>query len=371
MWIDANFDGGNIDVISGEHASDIQLKIRSDAKSDHAQWFYFRVLGAKGQTCKFKIVNAGQASYPEAWENGSIVFSKDQSFWQRRPTSFSENTLSFEIQCETDALYIALSPPYLTCQHNQLVARSLQSSNCKLKYVVRSVQGRPVEVLQIGNPKGPKIWIIARQHPGEPMAEWYVEGFLDALIDATDGASRLLTAQYCIMVVPNVNPDGSNAGNLRTNAAGVDLNRAWESPCETRSPEIAGLLSLMNETGVGLFLDIHGDEELAFVFAAGCEGIPAFSREMAAADQRFREIYRAINCDFSIENGYAPDAPGTGDLSIACNQVAQRFGCLSLTIELPFKDNAKRPDPVEGWSATRSKSLGASLVPTLAQYFDI
>ena len=34
----------------------------------------------------------------------------------------------------------------------------------------------------------------------------------------------------------------------------------------------------MMETGVDLFLDIHGDEGLPFVFVAGTEGVPNYNR---------------------------------------------------------------------------------------------
>ena len=35
-----------------------------------------------------------------------------------------------------------------------------------------------------------KIWVIARQHPGETMAEWFVEGMMDALLDDVAIRSR-------------------------------------------------------------------------------------------------------------------------------------------------------------------------------------
>ena len=35
-----------------------------------------------------------------------------------------------------------------------------------------------------------------------------------------------------------MNPDGSVLGNLRTNAAGANLNREWENPTLERSPEV-------------------------------------------------------------------------------------------------------------------------------------
>ena len=36
------------------------------------------------------------------------------------------------------------------------------------------------------------IWLTARQHPGETMAEWFMEGFIERLLDEDDGAARAL-----------------------------------------------------------------------------------------------------------------------------------------------------------------------------------
>jgi murein tripeptide amidase MpaA len=41
------------------------------------------------------------------------------------------------------------------------------------------------------------------------------------------------------------------------------------------------------------------------------------------------------------------------------------FGCLALTLEMPFKDNADLPDEVVGWSGARSARLGAAAVEPL------
>jgi murein tripeptide amidase MpaA len=75
-----------------------------------------------------------------------------------------------------------------------------------------------------------KVWLIARQHPGETMAEWFVEGFLERLLDADDSVSRALLQQCVFYVVPHMNPDGAVHGNLRTNAVGSNLNREWATP---------------------------------------------------------------------------------------------------------------------------------------------
>jgi murein tripeptide amidase MpaA len=38
---------------------------------------------------------------------------------------------------------------------------------------------------------------------------------------------------------------------------------------------------------------------------------------------------------------------------------------LAFTIEMPFKDNSKLPDPVVGWNGERSRKLGASVLQPL------
>ena len=43
-------------------------------------------------------------------------------------------------------------------------------------------------------------------------------------------------------------------------------------------------------------------------------------------------------------------------------QIGDRFKTLSLTLEMPFKDTAENPEPVQGWSPGRTKSLGASVL---------
>ncbi|MFP3608209.1 M14 family zinc carboxypeptidase, partial [Paraburkholderia sp. SIMBA_053] len=59
-----------------------------------------------------------------------------------------------------------------------------------------TVEGRPVSLLTLGTPQSgdmlkmpkKKIWLIARQHPGETMAEWFIEGLVKRLVGWGDWA---------------------------------------------------------------------------------------------------------------------------------------------------------------------------------------
>jgi murein tripeptide amidase MpaA len=227
-----------------------------------------------------------------------------------------------------------------------------------------TVDGRDLNMLVIGepSPEKKKVWVIARQHPGETMAEWFVEGMLDALLDPAHPFGRQLLKESVFYVVPNMNPDGSVRGNLRTNAAGANLNREWMNPSMERSPEVFLVLKKMHETGVDLCLDVHGDEGLPYVFVAGSESLPTWTEAQAAQQQRFIEDFKIASPDFQDVHGYGKTPFTDETLTMGSSHITHAFGCLSLTLELPFKDNANDPDPQVGWDGARSARLGASVL---------
>jgi len=49
-----------------------------------------------------------------------------------------------------------------------------------------------------------KVWVIARQHPGESMAEWFMEGFVRRLLDSHDPVSRKALQTAVFYVVSNI-----------------------------------------------------------------------------------------------------------------------------------------------------------------------
>jgi murein tripeptide amidase MpaA len=57
-----------------------------------------------------------------------------------------------------------------------------------------SLEGRPIDCLELG--EGPhQVWLYARQHPGESMAEWWMEGALAELTDRASPLARSLRAK--------------------------------------------------------------------------------------------------------------------------------------------------------------------------------
>lgn len=372
MRISSVFDGGNIIVKSASNPLDIRLDIARDNGSHFYQWFYFRLTGARDQVVKMTIENAAGAAYPDGWKNYEAVASTDREVWERVPTTYEDGKLVIEHKPDRDAVWFAYFAPYSMTRHDELIAACQQSGQARLDVIGTTLDGRDMDRLIIGEPgKHKKVcWVIARQHPGETMAQWAMEGFLSRLLDETDPVSRDLLSKAVFHVVPNMNPDGSFRGHLRTNAKGVNLNREWDKASEANSPEVFAVQQEMRKTGVDFFLDMHGDENLAYNFIAGAEGVPSFTDADGAALNAYKDALKSINPDFQTEHGYPVEAPGTADLSIATHWMAQTYRCLAMTLEMPFKDNDAMPEPTEAWSPDRSVKMGASQLDALRAVFD-
>ena len=287
-----------------------------------------------------------------------------------------------------------------------------------LEMLGETLDGHDLDLLRVGDPSRtspsgarlPCIWLVARQHPGEAMAEYFAEGFLRRLLDPADAVGRAARARATFFVVPCANPDGAWRGHLRVNAAGANLNREWANPSPDTAPEVCMLLQCvaalsraggprcrrgwpewlqrgaaarhqaapgtkqcpnprpitpppptrryMREVGVDAMFDIHGDEAIPAVFAAGSEGVVGWTEGREGLQERFLGALADACPEFSRDVGYGRTPPGKANPAICKNAVAAEFGCLSLTLEMPFKDAAVAPDKAVGWSPERALHFG-------------
>jgi len=351
IQINSLFDGGNIVVESLDHTGNIDLSIKPDVHSEFLQWFHFRLSGAKGVRCNLSIVNAGSTTYPKGWENYDVATSEDLKHWYRTPACFDQASLSWSITPTTDSVYFAYFAPYSLDRHQAFLAECTMEPGVSLEVLGQTLDGRDLDYLCLQalneNRKAQEklqLWCIGRQHPGETMASWWMEGWLNRLLDESDATACALREIADIHVVPNMNPDGSFRGHLRTNACGANLNREWAKPSMERSPEVFLVRQRMRETGVSLCIDVHGDEALPYNFIAGTEGVSNWNQQRDQQLNAFKETLAAINPDFQTVYGYPKNSPNSANLSFCSNSVAEYFECPAYTLEMPFKDNAERPD---------------------------
>ncbi|HCF24454.1 MULTISPECIES: M14-type cytosolic carboxypeptidase [unclassified Novosphingobium] len=370
ILIDAAFDAGNIEVLSIEGAT-AHLAIRKDHLSDFYQWFHFRVSNCAGRELVLKITGLEGSAYPGGWPRYNAAVSEDREFWGRAASSYDkaeqDGTLTIRHAPAANIAWFAYFAPYSMERHHDLVAGAAMADGVTHRVLGHSLDGQPIDCLELG--EGEKqVWLYARQHPGETMAEWWMEGALDCLTDPADPVGRRLRQLCRFHIVPNANPDGSRRGHLRTNAGGINLNREWAAPSAEKSPEVLAILSAMDETGVDFAMDVHGDEAIAAVFLAGFEGIPAWSAELQSGYDRYKAILARRTPDFQTAKGYPVAGKGRANLTMSTNQLAERFGAVSMTLEMPFKDNDDLPCAAQGWSPERSAILGRDCLGALLEW---
>lgn len=373
IQIDCAFDSGNIEVLS-THGASARLALRKDHMSEFKQWFHFRVSGAAGRELELKITDLNASAYPGGWTDYDACVSEDRAYWGRASSTFDKDedggTLTISYASDSDIAYFAYFAPYSMERHHDLVAESALCEGVSYRRLGTTLDGQPVDCLEMG--EGDKqVWLYARQHPGETQAEWWMEGALECLTDPADPVGRSLRQKCSLHIVPNCNPDGSRRGHLRTNAVGTNLNREWESPSAEKSPEVLCIRDAMDETGVDFAMDVHGDEAIPAVFLAGFEGIAGLKYEQQADYLRYRSILERRTPDFQTALGYGITPPGKAKLTMSTTQLAQRFGCCSMTLEMPFKDNRDLPDPEQGWSPERCKLLARECLAALTEWLEI
>ena len=173
----------------------------------------------------------------------------------------------------------------------------------------------------------------------------------------------------------------------------------------------------MDESGVHFAMDVHGDEAIPAVFLAGFEGIPNWTEAQGSKFARYAAALARRTPDFQTQLGYGIAGAGQANLSMSTNQLANRFGAVSFTLEMrfgrrltartisrdavgyeqipapgkankhvddqspiashrvlhalnPFKDHDANPDAEFGWGAERSKALAHSCLEVLAEVID-
>jgi murein tripeptide amidase MpaA len=364
LVISSSFDAGNIRVVS-QDGSSADLEIVQDHMSDFYQWFYFRVAGGAGREITLRIVNCAASAYPHGWPDYKAVVSLDREEWVRvSETSYADGVLTIKLTPPQDPVWIAYFAPYSMERHHDLVTQTAALPGVGYESLGKSLDGQDIDCLTIGE-GSLNVWLYARQHPGESMAEWWMEGALEKLTDEDDPVARILHKKCTFRVVPNMNPDGSRRGHLRTNAVGTNLNREWHAPSAEKSPEVLCVRNAMDKTGVDFAMDVHGDEAIPANFLAGFEGIPTVRERQLELFGLFSETLERLCPDFQRTQGYEIPAPGEANMSMSTTQLAERYGCVSMTLEMPFKDNFDLPDEVYGWSPQRSKYLAYACLDAL------
>ena len=178
-----------------------------------------------------------------AREMKTLVVSEDGKAWTSMPTTaLPENRICFSVEMPGPRLYVARLEPYRLSDLDQLLERIRRHRRVKIETIGRTVQGRNLEIIRIGQPKASyRIFLRARAHPWESGGNWVVQGLILRLLQDDAETGRFLQ-RCCLYIHPMANKDGVARGMTRFNLQGKDLNRNWDKPADPQlAPENAAL----------------------------------------------------------------------------------------------------------------------------------
>jgi hypothetical protein len=153
-----------------------------------------------------------------ARELKTAVISEDGRNWKSVPLeSLPGNRVQLHVRMPGPRLYVARVEPYRLSDLDRLLASIRTNRQVKIQPIGRSVDGRKLEIIRIGNPRAPyRVFVRARAHPWEAGSSWVAEGLVRRLLRGDDRARQYL-GRYCVYLLPMANKDGVARGRTRFN----------------------------------------------------------------------------------------------------------------------------------------------------------
>lgn len=192
------------------------------------------------------IRNAWQSPFARGWVGYRSYFQDQSGQWHRIDNgTYDGKQYSFRVGLCAGSTMLAWFPQY----HSDRLSLFVEDHKLS-NWSVEVEEG--ITQLRIGTAEKPTVLIVARQHPGESMASFCIEGLLSKVSDLDGGPE----AQYVIF--PMLNMDGLRGGRHRLDCSNVDLNRAWDRDDILAIARVRRAIEGLKH--LALVIDVHGDE---------------------------------------------------------------------------------------------------------------
>lgn len=251
--------------------------------------------------------------------------------------------------------------PYVQSNLDAFLAGYAAHPHLKKSVLTKSLKGRDVEFLQIGEPGKGKLGMLltARHHACEALASYVMEGFLHEAISESEAARRFRET-HVLYVVPFVDKDGVEEGDQGKNREPHDHNRDYgDAPMY---PEVKAIQELAGRTPLQITLDLHcpalkGDIHEAFHFLGlGVPHVKANLDEWIAWIAEERPSMAMAPIDYLVDAA----KPNAVNRAINSHYFATREGTLmSATLESPYTQ------PKTPLDADMARAYGAGLLKAL------
>ena len=222
--VDADFPGGNIQVVSIDGDN---VRLQRDIRDTSSDWFYwsFRIRGAEGRTLNFEFVgNWIGARGPAVSNNGGVTWH-----WLSDKPDFSRTKFQYAFGPEEKEVLFGMGMNYTEKDLKRFLEKYRDNPNLKVETLCKSRKGRNVELLRIpskGDVANFKVFLSARHHCCEMMANYSMEGIIETIL--SDSADGKWLREHCdFFIVPFADKDGVEDGDQGKNRKPHDHNRDY------------------------------------------------------------------------------------------------------------------------------------------------
>jgi hypothetical protein len=268
--IDAAIPGGNIvvETIDGD-----VVHLHQDERDTPRFWFHwnFRIRSAAGRAMVFEFTKGN------VFGTRGPAISRDAGrswSWLGRE-AVRGDSFTHRFDPGDDDVRFAFAIPYTQANLQRFLEQHARQPGLRRETLTRSPHGRPVELLRAGRLEGNaphRIVIVCRHHACESVANFTLEGVLEAIVEDTP-AGRWWRENVELLAVPFVDKDGVEEGDQGKLRAPHDHWLDYES--ESRHPSVRELRKRFDappQRAVDVSLDLHcpyiRDEKIYFAGGA-------------------------------------------------------------------------------------------------------
>lgn len=375
--VDADFPAGNI--IFEEQRKDA-FYLRQDPRDTDGWWFYwyFRVRGAEGREITFRFTDRDvlTAGGPCVSTDGGETW-----FWQGRESGDPEFAYVFG---DTDEeVRFCLAVPYTEAHLNRFMEKHAGSPHLRLEHHGDTRKGRAIERLHVGcidsEPRH-RILLTARTHACEMMANWSMEGLLDAVL-ADNELGAYFRENVEIAAIPFMDKDGVEDGDQGKNRRPHDHNRDFVG--DSIYPSVAALREFgltWPDGKLRIGMDMHcpwirgggdnrGSNERIFLVGQPDE---AHWREQQAFSEIMEDVQTGALRHYRRHNLPHGETWNTLEEPRTCSRwMAGVEGViLPTTIEIPYAIAAGQAGATEEVTAESAHAFGADLAKAMRVYLE-
>ncbi|MCK3685057.1 M14 family metallopeptidase [Maribellus sp. YY47] len=292
------FDGARLNGIAMTGEEQVTVLITPEnTPINSSPWYAFKVWSDTPRNIRIKITyNEGVSHryYPKYSQDCKTWAKIDSASYLLDSVSVAHKEApkfcEFDLSVSPDTTWIAAQELIVSKDIDRWEAQLEPLPFVTLQEIGKSRSGKPISMLQIGNPESKKlVMILSRQHPPEVSGWLAMKAFVERLC-VTDSLTQNFRNEYLTCVVPCMNPDGVDLGHWRHNAGGIDLNRDWEA---FRQPETQLIRRFMQDKVIKgakfyIAIDFHSTfEDIYYTISPRLKGnMPGVVPQIIAASAK-------------------------------------------------------------------------------------